>query len=90
MRRDYVGSVEQMNNKVSAFKEGKARDDNCTQPRQNNEEERTVRIPMSFGASKNAQGPECTRAARQLNRAVANKFLVSLICLLVGMQKDSM
>ena len=54
MRRDYVGSVEQMNNKLSAFKKGKRVMITVLNPDKNNTKERFVRIPMSFGASKNA------------------------------------
>ena len=54
MRRDYVGSVEQMNNKVSAFKKGKRVMITVPNPDKNNTKERFIRIPMSFGVPKNA------------------------------------
>ena len=54
MRRDYVGSVEQMNNKVSAFKKGKRVMITVPNPNKNNTKERFIRIPMSFCAPKNA------------------------------------
>ena len=54
IRRDYVGSVEQMNNKVSAFKKGKRVMITVPNPNKNNTKVRFIRIPMSFGAPKNA------------------------------------
>ena len=54
MRSDYVGSVEQMNNKLSAFKKGKREMITVLNPNKNNPKERFIRIPMSFGAPKNA------------------------------------
>ena len=54
MRRDYVGSVEQMNNKLSAFKKGKRVMITVPNPNKNNTKERFIRIPRSFGAPKNA------------------------------------
>ena len=54
MRRDYVGSVEQMNNKLSAFKKGKRVMITVPNPNKNNTKERFIRFPMSFGAPKNA------------------------------------
>ena len=54
IRRDYVGSVEQMNNKVSAFKKGKRVMITVPNPNKNNTKELFISIPMSFGAPKNA------------------------------------
>ena len=54
MRSDYVGSVEQMNNKLSAFKKGKRVMITVPNPNKNNTKERFIRTPMSFGAPKNA------------------------------------
>ena len=45
MRRDYVGSVEQMNNKVSAFKKGKRVMITVPNPNKNNTKERFIRVP---------------------------------------------
>ena len=54
MRRDYVGSVEQMTNKIRALKRGKRVMVTVPNPNKNNTKERFVRIPMSFGTPKNA------------------------------------
>ena len=54
MRRDYVGSVEQMNNKIHALKAGKRVMITVPNPDKNNTKERFIRVPMSFGMPKNA------------------------------------
>ena len=54
MRRDYVGSVEQMTNKVRALKAGKRVMMTVPNPNKNNTKERFIRVPMTFGAPKNA------------------------------------
>lgn len=52
MRRDYVGSVEQMTNKVRALKTGKRVMMTVLNSNKNNTKERFVRVPMTLGSVK--------------------------------------
>ena len=51
-RREYVGSINQIENKLSAFKSGKRVMMTVPNPDKNNTKERFIRVPMTLGAVK--------------------------------------
>tara|TARA_Y100000592_G_scaffold41655_1_gene66067 strand:+ start:24009 stop:24254 length:246 start_codon:yes stop_codon:yes gene_type:complete len=53
-RREYVGSIDQIVNKLHAFKSGKRVMMTIPNPDKNNTKERFIRVPMTLGAKKDA------------------------------------
>ena len=53
-RREYVGSINQIENKLRAFKSGKRVMMTVPNPDKNNTKERFIRVPMTLGAKKDA------------------------------------
>ena len=51
-RREYVGSIDQIENKLRAFKAGKRVMMTVLNPDKNNTRERFIRVPMTLGAVK--------------------------------------